>query len=245
MAYSGRVDDAAGGVLNADDITAVAALEDESRRTMFEFIRRTRRPVTRDEAAEHAGISRKLAAFHLERLVDVGLLEVARATGPRRVGRAPKAYVCTRTDVVVRIPERQHEVLAAILIDAISGAGVRDTPQRAAFRSARRHGVEIGANELRPRAGGGRISAERALTITEPALAAAGYEPERVSPRCIRLRSCPFHPVTGRSPELVCGLNQQLIEGILEGLEAAAVEAVLDPAPGECCVELRARESRN
>jgi predicted ArsR family transcriptional regulator len=63
-------------------IRAVAALDDELRRGMYAFIRKARRPVTREEAAASVGISRKLAAFHLDKLVEVGLLR----TGCRTAG---------------------------------------------------------------------------------------------------------------------------------------------------------------
>jgi len=55
-------------------IKAVAALEDDLRRGMYEFIRTARHPITREQAAEAVGISRKLAAFHLDKLAAAGLL---------------------------------------------------------------------------------------------------------------------------------------------------------------------------
>jgi len=39
---------------------------------------------------------------------------------------------------------------------------------------------------------------------------------------------------------LVCGMNLHVVEGILEGAGAEGVEASLEPAPGRCCVTLRA-----
>ena len=57
----------------APAIRAVAALDDEFRRGMYAFIRKARRPVTREEAAASVGISRKLAAFHLDKLVEADL----------------------------------------------------------------------------------------------------------------------------------------------------------------------------
>ena len=60
----------------------------------------------------------------------------------------------------------------------------------------------------------------------------------------MRLRNCPFHPLAERAPDLVCGLNLEFLGGFLEGLGADAVEATLAPAPGECCVEVRARDTR-
>ena len=59
--------------------------------------------------------------------------------------------------------------------------------------------------------------------------------------RAGRLRNCPFHPLAARSPEFVCGLNHAFLAGVVDGLQASAMEAVLDPRAGECCVELRAR----
>ncbi|MET0134914.1 MAG: transcriptional regulator [Kibdelosporangium sp.] len=202
---------------------------------MFAFIRAERRPVTRDEAAASVGISRKLAAFHLDKLVAVGLLR-ARYQAGGRVGRAPKVYEPTEADIRVAIPQRQHDVLAEILLSAVvtAEAGV------AAIRAAGQRGENLGATE-RERAKLGRLGAERALTVAETVLAQHGFEPERRSTTCVRLRDCPFHPIVGQAPDLVCGINQAFLAGMLTGLQARGVEAV--PAPGvtDCCVELRAK----
>src|SRR5581483_3780454 len=92
-----------------DGIESVSVLVEESRRRMFAFIRGAGHPVTRDEAAASVGISRKLAAFHLDKLVDAGLLR-ARYGAPgaqRRVGRQPKVYEPTDAQISVTIPERR------------------------------------------------------------------------------------------------------------------------------------------
>ncbi|MGH3777950.1 MAG: helix-turn-helix domain-containing protein [Pseudonocardiaceae bacterium] len=102
-------------------VAAVAALSDELRRRMYGFIRRARRPVSREEAAKTVGISRRLAAFHLDKLVEVGLLRARYEPvgGIRKVGRTPKVYEPTDTEVRISIPAREHDLLAAILIDAL------------------------------------------------------------------------------------------------------------------------------
>jgi predicted ArsR family transcriptional regulator len=216
-------------------IKAVAALEDDSRRGMYAFIRRERRPVTRDEAAAAIGISRKLAAFHLDKLVEAGVLRAGYlAGGVRRVGRAPKVYQPTDVDIQVSIPQRQHDVLAGILLDAV----LTENATAGALRVAHEHGEEIGSTE-RAKARPGRLGAERALTLLTGLLARYGFEPARQAPTTVRLRNCPFHPLAGQAPELVCGLNQAFCAGVLAGLDTAAVEAVLAPQEGECCVELR------
>jgi predicted ArsR family transcriptional regulator len=67
-----------------------------------------------------------------------------------------------------------------------------------------------------------------------------GFEPERAEPTRVWLRNCPFQPLAGQAPDLVCGINQAYLAGFLDGLDAPAVSAVLAPRPGACCVELRA-----
>jgi len=225
-------------------IRAIAALDDDLRRGMYEFIRAARRPVTRDEAAAAVGISRKLAAFHLDKLVDAGTLRARYqpADGIRRVGRAPKVYEPSGTDIRVSIPPRSHDILAGILLDAMASEGPGENAQDAAQRVARDRGEQIGAAE-RQRVRPGRLGAERALTLASRLLAERGFEPARESPACLRLRNCPFHPLTARATDLVCGLNLAFLTGMVDGLQASSVEAVLDPRAGECCVELRVRES--
>jgi predicted ArsR family transcriptional regulator len=221
-------------------IRAVAALDDELRGGMYAFIRAAGRPVTRDEAAIAVGISRKLAAFHLDKLVDAGLLRVgALAAGDvRKVGRAPKVYQPTDTDIRVSIPARRHEVLAGILMDAVFTEAEGETARQAAVRVARQRGEELGATE-RARTRPGRLGAERALTLAEHTLTRYGFEPTRPTPTCVRLRNCPFHPLAATAPDLVCGINHAFLGGFLSGLCATTVEAVLEPRAGECCVELR------
>jgi predicted ArsR family transcriptional regulator len=225
----------------ANTIRAVAVLDDRLRGALYDHVRAARRPVTRDEAAAAVGISRKLAAFHLEKLVSVGLLRVVPApAGPRRVGRAPKAYEPTDAEIQVSIPARQHSLLAAILMDAVLSEAPDETGSSAAIRVARQRGEELGAAE-RTRTRPGRLGAERALTMAERTLTDYGFEPDRATPRCVQLRNCPFHPLTANAPELVCGLNHAFLSGFLDGLDATSVDAVLEPRAGECCVELRAR----
>lgn len=208
---------------------------------MYWFIRRAARPVTRDEAAEHAGISRKLAAFHLDKLVATGLLRAhyEHAGGIRRVGRAPKVYEPADIEVRVSIPERRHEILAEILMQAVLTEATGESARDATLRVAGDRGVATG-REIRERLRPGRLGAERAITLLVVTLGEQGFEPARTAPACLRLRNCPFHPLAAREPDLVCSLNHAYLTGLLHGLEADAVRADLAPAAGECCVEISA-----
>ncbi|MGH3764462.1 MAG: helix-turn-helix transcriptional regulator [Pseudonocardiaceae bacterium] len=220
-------------------LTAVAALSDPFRRRLYRFIRRSLGPVNREQAAANVGISRKLAAFHLDKLVEVGLLHATheRVGQVRKVGRTPKIYQPTQAVVRISIPEHQHDLLAEILLDAVLNQRADENIRQAALRLARQRGDELGAAE-RARVRPGRLGAERALTLTEGVLARYGFEPARDNPTTVRLRNCPFHPLTPKAPELVCAINHAFLTGFLHGLQATTVQAVLAPHPPECCVRL-------
>jgi predicted ArsR family transcriptional regulator len=161
-----------GPAASADSsIVAVAALEDELRRGMYQFTRAAGRPVTREEAAKAVGISRKLAAFHLDKLVAAGLLTSAAQPpgGVRKVGRAPKVYQPSGAEFQVNIPPRQHDILAGILLAAVLTERRGETARQAVVRVAGEHGHDLGTAE-RARTRPGRLGAERALNLAEGTL---------------------------------------------------------------------------
>lgn len=221
-------------------IARVAVLDDSVRSALYSFVCRAGAAVTRAEAAEAVGVSVKLAAFHLDRLVDADLLS-ARIDEPGKhgVGRSPKVYEPSEHDVSVSLPPREPQLLAEILAEAVETETAGERASDAVRRVARERGAAVGAAErerLRP----GRLGAERALGITAGLLERHGFEP--VATRgAIRLRNCPFHPLAASSPALICGMNHAFIAGVVDGLSAAeCLRADLAPAQGHCCVEVRA-----
>ena len=249
--YAGTMmTDAPGGESATDPaVRAVALLGDEVRHRLYEFVRAARGPVTREQAATATGISRKLAAFHLDKLVEAGLLQASYATAGSgapgapgapgaQAGRPPKLYQPSSQDLLVSIPARQHDELASTLIDAVLTQAPGETARQAAQRVARQRGQTRGAT-ARGQVRAGRLGAERALALAGTALQRWGFEPDRDGRGRLRLRNCPFHPLPARAPELVCGMNHAFLAGFLDDLEAFTVRAVLAPEAGECCVELR------
>lgn len=206
---------------------AVTALADASRRALYDYVRHQGRPVSREEAADAVGISRGLAAFHLDKLVGVGLLRFryeARSDQPRGPGRSPKVYEPAGDGLAVTIPERRYELIAEILADAVT-----DDPAHAddaARWHAQQRGRSLGAHLAE---GGGEVMT---------ALENLGFEPRPDSERRVLLNNCPFHALATRHTALVCGLNHAFLSGLLDGLGVADVEARLAPRPGACCVEL-------
>ena len=221
-------------------LDSVGVLGDDSRWKLFSFIRRARRAVTREEAAETVGISRKLAAFHLDKMVAAGLLRARyEATGDApKVGRRPKVYEPVDSDIAVSIPGRQYQLLADLLLETVLNGSDDETGPDAAARTARERGLALGAAQPAD-AGARRGSA--ALPLCGAMLEEHGYEPVAGEAE-VRLRNCPFHPLAAKAPDLVCGMNQAFLAGYLEGLQVADVQAVLDPTPGECCVRLAAAD---
>jgi predicted ArsR family transcriptional regulator len=236
-------------------IAAVALLAERMRRDLYDFVRRANGPVTRDEAAAHTGISRRLAAFHLDKLVHGGLLRAHTDRPAAGVGRRPKVYEPEPVELAVSVPARQYDLLAELLVDAVSatdhpatepgpateagsppGAVVAASARDQARQRGRRAGVDARA-QLRP----GRLGPERALTLAQSVLETCGYEPVRQAPRELVLRNCPFDRLAERSRDLVCGINHAFCSGLVEGLDAAGVDARLEPAPGLCCVQLHGR----
>jgi predicted ArsR family transcriptional regulator len=223
-----------------DQVEALASLGDRTRGRLYRFIRQARRPVTRDEAAAEVGISRKLAAFHLDRLVRSGLLEptferpAGEGAGP---GRAPKRYRVSPTEIAVTIPERRYDFVGQILVDAVTESGLGESVADAAERIAAERGRSWGA-ALRAEEAPGRLGPERGLALSAESLAAVGFEPQADKGE-VRLLNCPFQALAQRAPALVCGINVAFLGGFLEGLEALRVRADLDPGENRCCVVLR------
>ena len=97
---------------------------------------------------------------------------------------------------------------------------------------ARTEGERVGALR-RP---GGRASAKRNRSAIVDALADLGYEPAPEDAARLRLRNCPFRTVAEVAPDLVCGMNCELVAGLMEGLGMDPARVTLDPAPPSCCL---------
>ncbi|WP_394849164.1 hypothetical protein LZC95_17165 [Pendulispora brunnea] len=216
--------------MSDDDLGALTQLHDPVRRALYEFVAQHGGDVGRGEAAEATGISRTLAAFHLDKLVEAGLLD-ARFKSPEKKGpgsgRPAKVYRRAPTEKVVSLPPRDYAALASVLADAVDLLGGEEQAEKA----ARAAGVRLGKRAVKQNAAG---KSRKALAVLD-VLQERGYEP-RVEGSCIRLRNCPFHVLAKEHPVLVCSMNLALCQGLLEGLGDEPSKASMDPRPGECCV---------
>jgi predicted ArsR family transcriptional regulator len=202
-------------------LEAVGALREPVRRAVYEFVVAQAQPVSRNEVADAVSIGRTLAAFHLDKLAESGLLETSfapRAGGPG-AGRPAKLYRRSEAELSVSLPPRDYRLLAGVLADAIERSGA----EPAAYAAAHEQGAKLAGGEMIPR------------------LTAMGYEPFEDDDHTIRLRNCPFHALAQTHPGLVCGLNLALLEG-LTGDNGQT--ARLDPGPTGCCVTISKDKKR-
>src|SRR3954466_15657930 len=110
----------------AAQVSAVAALAEPTRRLLYDHVVGQDGPVSRDEAARATGVPRATVAFHLDRLVDEGLLDVVferrtGRTGPG-AGRPAKLYRRSGCSVSVSLPERRYDLAGELLAASVAEA---------------------------------------------------------------------------------------------------------------------------
>lgn len=221
-------------------LASVATLKDPVRRALYLYVVRSNDAVSREQAAAGVGVQRTLAAFHLDKLAQEGLLEfefrrLTGLTGPG-AGRPAKLYRRGKRHIEVSLPPRGYDVAGRLLAEAIdasqrSGDSAHTELERAAFDFGRGLGIEAVARV----AGRGKARHRGALVET---LSDNGFEPRAVG-REVVLSNCPFHELAQRHTELVCGMNLCLLRGLRSALNVDDDELVprLEPQPGQCCVK--------
>jgi predicted ArsR family transcriptional regulator len=215
------------------EMDAVALLSEPIRRRLYDHVAGAGEPVDRDRAAAAAGIGRSLAAFHLDRLVAGGLLDVeyhrrSGRSGPG-AGRPAKFYRrATDSQVDVSVPPRRYGLAAEILAD-----GIDRTPEPGTVERVRESARAVGKRMVAatsPRASGrdGLISL----------LTAGGYEPREDSGGRVELRNCPFDLLVERHRALTCSMNLALLEAVVGGVGNSGLEAAPTGDMSACCVAL-------
>jgi predicted ArsR family transcriptional regulator len=212
----------------ASRVAAVAALDEPTRRRLYEHVARQTEPVGRDEVAAACDVPRGTVAFHLDKLVTEGLLTVTferrtHRTGPG-AGRPAKLYRRSARQVRVSLPESRYDLAGQLLAAAIEEADGSTEPVRTILA---RHARQVGAT----------LSGTDAIA----ALAEHGFEPRQEGDHIV-LGNCPFHALATTHPDLVCGMTLHLVDGMLT--DDPARTARLVPRAGHCCVQLDPRQAR-
>jgi predicted ArsR family transcriptional regulator len=226
---------------SAEDLVAAALLAEPMRQRLYRYLRDRREPVGREEAARSIGISVKLAAFHLDRMAEAGLLEVdyQRLTG--RVGpgagRPAKVYTVAPRAFEVALPQTRYALAASMMATALSG-DTAEGGHAALEQVAGEVGHLLGADARKQsRTKFGRR--EAALRQLEQ----LGFEPQIRGADDLVLRNCVFRELSDSHRELVCGMNAALVRGLLAGADLKALRVEGRPAAERvaesgCCVRI-------
>ena len=182
-----------------EGIAAVGGLDDPVRRRLYAYVWRRADPVSRDDAASAVGIGRPLAAYHLDKLVELGLLTASyrRPAGRRGpgAGRPAKVYAKSDREFSVSVPPREYELAARLLAQAVS-ADASGCARAELDRAARQLGADLGRCSRAPAA-----AAQSDLSGAEAALAHHGFEPSRADDGTVTLANCPFHKLAAQYPD--------------------------------------------
>jgi predicted ArsR family transcriptional regulator len=223
-------------------VAGIASLAEPQRRALYGLIVERGDAISKDDAAAALGVARSVAAFHLDRLVEDGLLtaEFRRLSGRQGpgAGRPAKLYRRADRELSVSLPARQYDLAAGLLAAAVDQATRTASPVGDALvEVSRAQGRALGE---RARQSAGRRPTRRALREAGLALLdELGYE-VKAHGEDIELANCPFHALVDERRELVCGMNLDLLSGVTQGLGDDVLTARLEPSEGSCCVRLRA-----
>jgi predicted ArsR family transcriptional regulator len=215
------------GLDDGERLRAVASLGEPVRKDLFDLVRGSGRPLSRDDCAAELGLPRSTVRAHLDRLVEEQLLvvefrKVGEKTGPGS-GRPTKLYTAAHSEVSASVPPRHYDLAAGLLAAAVqrsidTGADIRQCLADVARQEGRRLGSQAG-------------------TIHE-LLVNAGYSPESDGEGGTVMANCPFHRLSQDHAGVMCALNGSLLGGALEGCGDASHTLAPDEKVSHCCARL-------
>jgi predicted ArsR family transcriptional regulator len=162
-------------------------------------------PLSAGEMAAVSGLHRTVVRTHLERLVELGLLEVTlRRTG--RGGRPAKLYGRGGIPANVTIPARRYRHLARGLLAALPGVAGDETALLSAVEEAgAKEGAAVGASSLD----------EAVAWLNDGGYGAVVTNDE--GRLMLELGNCVFSELAMASPAVVCAYDRALLRGLLGG----------------------------
>jgi predicted ArsR family transcriptional regulator len=193
------------GTTPAPRLELLKALGDNTRYAIYLELARASMPLATAQVAESLDLHPNTVRPHLERMREVGLLEVvtdARGT----VGRPQHRYSLAPDAPALGFEPPAFPVLARMLLRLASSAQL---PAADAVDAGREQGAAAA------RVGDQSVPCEDAL-LGE--LATLGFDPEAVAEDgsvTIGFTRCPFRELAEANPELVCGLHRGLVEGFV------------------------------
>jgi predicted ArsR family transcriptional regulator len=243
-----------------DRLDLLKALGDNTRYAIYLELARSPRPRSTAEVADTLGLHPNTVRPHLERMRDVGLLQVE-AEGRGAVGRPLHRYSLAPDAPAIGLEPPAMPLLARLLVEvaAAAGAGPEEAAEigRAQGRESALRLTTVPGDPYRAFPGdalaGDDADAEDAASACIAALVAEldhlGYDPELATDDAgvtVAFAHCPFAALAEKHPEIVCHIHRGLVEGFvgaLGGADVARFGTLVDRAP--CRVELVAQVASN
>ena len=205
------------------------ALGDNTRYAIYLELARSPLPLSTAEVAEVLDLHVNTVRPHLERMRDVGLLDV-RSEASGGVGRPQHLYSLAADAPALGLEPSPFPMLARVLLAAAGEAGL--DPEELA---------DAGRDQGRADARGWPDDTEpiEALIVEQARL---GFDPEVIDlddGAVMAFAHCPFRELAEAHPELVCRLHCGLVEGLVDelgGAEVVRFHPLVDRTP--CQVEL-------
>jgi predicted ArsR family transcriptional regulator len=220
--------------VGAPRLAVLKALGDNTRYAIYLELARSPRPLATAEIAETLDLHPNTVRPHLERMREVGLLDVetdARGT----VGRPQHRYSVAADAPTLGLEPATFPVLARMLVRLAATAGLGTGE---AVEAGREQGG-LDAQDARVPRNGDRHVCLRALVARLDAL---GFDPavaDDDGQATVAFTHCPFRELAERHPDVVCGLHRGLVEGFVHAVGGARVDTfhpLTDRTP--CQVEL-------
>jgi predicted ArsR family transcriptional regulator len=209
-------------------LAVLKALGDNTRYAIYLELARSASPLSTIEIAETLGLHANTVRPHLERMREVGLLDVeVEARGS--VGRPQHRYSLAADAPSLGLEPAAFPLLARLLVSAAAGAGIGGDDAAAASRE---QGRAMAARSMASRSGPGTCA--QALTR---ALDELGFDPATAGDgelSTIAFTHCPYRELAEAHPELVCHLHRGLVEGFVEehgGADVAQFGTLVDREP--------------
>jgi predicted ArsR family transcriptional regulator len=214
----------------AAQLDVLKTLGDNTRYAIYLELARSAVPRSTAEVAATLNLHPNTVRPHLERMRDVGLVEVD-TVARGGVGRPHHRYALSAEAPGLGLEPSPWPTLARMLVSAASSGGLDGTDLHTA-------GVEQGRHDAHLR-WQGHDDAVAALTNEQARL---GFDPEVVTDddtTTMAFAHCPFRELAEEHPELVCSLHCGMVEGLVDelgGHEVTRFRSLADRNP--CQVEL-------
>lgn len=193
------------------------ALADPTRLSLYQDLVSADRPLTVKEFAERFSLHPNVIRTHLQKLVDVGLVETkTRRSGAG--GRPAKMYSPSENVSTLQFPPRDYRLLADVLLRFLSngasgGKGSLESTGMEAGRTLARETLDRA-----PR----RITEDPSERLDDllHIVSSLNLQPELSTEESgesrIKIRNCVFNELVKDYSELVCPLHTALLRGVVE-----------------------------